>query len=91
MKKILRNAIRCNHCGAIIESRYRHDFVTCPCGCCSVDGGLDYLRRAFGHSMEEDFTELSETTDENIGEEDNLPHVKCLEQEFRGNGVLNNG
>lgn len=39
------NAIKCKCCGDIIESKYRHDFVTCSCGSCSVDGGLDYARR----------------------------------------------
>lgn len=52
MQKIIKNAIQCNLCGDIIESTYRHDFVTCKCGCCSVDGGLDYLRRGFTHSEE---------------------------------------
>ena len=58
MGKIIRNAIRCNLCEDIIESTYRHDFVTCKCGSCSVDGGLDYLRREFAHSKD-DFTEIS--------------------------------
>ena len=44
---IIRNAIRCNICGDEIESKHRHDFVTCKCGACSVDGGHDYLRRYF--------------------------------------------
>lgn len=35
--------------------------VTCSCGCCSVDGGLDYLRRCFKNSQEEDFIDLSRT------------------------------
>lgn len=61
MNKIVRNAIQCKHCGDIIESTYRHDFVTCSCGCCSVDGGLDYLRRGFKHSKDEDFIDLSES------------------------------
>ena len=42
---IIKNAIRCNICGDEIESKHRHDFVTCKCGACSVDGGHDYLRR----------------------------------------------
>ena len=66
MRKITRNAIQCKHCGDIIESTYRHDFVTCSCGCCSVDGGFDYFRRGFVHSPEEDFTDLSETIE--VGE-----------------------
>ena len=45
--KIIRNAIRCNVCGEEIESRHVHDFVTCRCGACSVDGGREYLRRCF--------------------------------------------
>ncbi len=45
--KIIRNAIRCNLCGDEIESKGVHDFVTCSCGACSVDGGHDYLRRCF--------------------------------------------
>ena len=36
-----------NICGDEIESKHRHDFVTCKCGACSVDGGHDYLRRCF--------------------------------------------
>ena len=45
--KIIRNALRCNVCGEEIESRHVHDFVTCRCGACSVDGGREYLRRCF--------------------------------------------
>lgn len=26
MRKIIRNAIRCNHCGDVIESTYRHEY-----------------------------------------------------------------
>lgn len=40
------NAIQCKLCGDVIQSKYRHDFVTCSCGACSVDGGLDYARRS---------------------------------------------
>lgn len=46
-KKIIRNAARCKKCGDVIESKHRHDFVTCSCGALSVDGGKDYLKRAF--------------------------------------------
>ena len=45
MAKIIKNAIQCKKCGDIIESTNVHDFVTCSCGACSVDGGHDYLRR----------------------------------------------
>jgi len=33
------NAARCRRCKDTIESRHRHDFVTCSCGAISVDGG----------------------------------------------------
>lgn len=36
MKKIIRNRIKCNLCGDIIESKNRHDFVECKCGSCLV-------------------------------------------------------
>ena len=44
---IIRNAARCRLCGDEIESRHRHDMVTCKCGSVSVDGGTAYLRRSF--------------------------------------------
>lgn len=59
--------IKCNHCGDIIESKHIHDFVTCSCGRCSVDGGHEYLKRCF--STKEDYTEMSVAElveDENI-------------------------
>ena len=55
---ILRNAIQCKICGDIIESVSVHDFKTCSCGACSVDGGHDYLRRC-AKSLD-DFIDLSE-------------------------------
>lgn len=58
---IIRNAIQCKKCGDIIESTYRHDYKTCSCGACSVDGGYDYLRRDFKN--EDDCVELSKVAD----------------------------
>lgn len=58
MRRILKNAIQCKHCGDVIESKSRHDYKSCSCGRVSVDGGLDYLRR--GNHSKEDFEELSE-------------------------------
>jgi hypothetical protein len=46
-KKILKNSIQCLECGDIIESKNRHDYVSCKCGNVSVDGGTDYLKRGF--------------------------------------------
>ena len=59
MDKIIRNAIRCNICGDEIESTFTHDYKTCACGACAVDGGFDYLRRTY--KEEGCYTELSET------------------------------
>lgn len=64
MQKILRNAIRCRHCGDVIETTFRHHFVTCSCRYCSVDGGYDYMRRSFKNSKA-DYEELSETIEVN--------------------------
>ena len=64
MEKIIRNRIRCKLCGDILESEHRHDFKTCKCGACSVDGGHFYLRRAWDPqkgSREDIIEELSET------------------------------
>lgn len=58
MKKIIVNKIRCKKCGDIIESKSRHDFVTCKCGKVSLDGGHDYIRRC-ADSLD-DYEELSE-------------------------------
>ncbi len=64
MEKIIKNAIRCKKCGDVIESKTVHDMVTCKCGCCSVDGGKQYIRRSFTNSIEEDYEELSEIIDD---------------------------
>ena len=58
MGRILRNAVKCNHCGNVIESESLHDFVRCSCGRVAVDGGKDYLRCVFHEDA--DFTEMSE-------------------------------
>jgi hypothetical protein len=44
MKKLIRSIYQCKECGDIIESKHRHDFVTCQCGNLNIDGGLDYTR-----------------------------------------------
>ena len=59
--KIIKNMIRCKKCGDIIESTHRHDFVTCTCCACAVDGGHDYLRRV---GNMEDWEDLSEWSDD---------------------------
>ena len=42
---IRRNSAICLKCNEEIESKHRHDFVSCGCGSIFVDGGRDYLRR----------------------------------------------
>lgn len=44
---IVRNRARCTRCSTVLESRHRHDFVSCACGN-FVDGGSWYLRRGLG-------------------------------------------
>lgn len=65
-RRITKNAIQCKLCGDIIESTYRHHFVTCRCGACSVDGGYDYLRR--GYASEDCFIDLSVVEEDNNGQ-----------------------
>lgn len=62
MRKIVKNIIKCTHCGEIIESTNVHDFKFCSCGSVAIDGGHDYLRRCFKTSQD-DFEELSEYID----------------------------
>ena len=44
---IFRNSAKCLKCGHEIESKHRHDYVSCKCGAIAVDGGHDYLRRSY--------------------------------------------
>ena len=62
--RILRNVARCNACGEVVESRHRHDFVSCACGETSVDGGREYLRRVYGAKG---YTEMSEHEGDDAG------------------------
>ena len=59
MEKIVKNMIKCNKCGDILESIHTHDFKFCKCGAVAVDGGKEYLSRSFINSKN-DYTELSE-------------------------------
>ena len=44
--------LKCKKCGDIIVSKSVHDFRTCKCGACYIDGGFDYTRIGF-KSMDE--------------------------------------
>ena len=68
MQRIIRNAIKCNFCGQIIESKYRHEFKRCRCGRVAVDGGHDYLRRVY--QKESDFTDISVVSKEQKKEQE---------------------
>ena len=59
--KIIKNQIKCNHCGDVIESYSVHDFKFCSCEKVAVDGGKEYLRRL---GYKEDWEELSITEDD---------------------------
>ncbi|MBR4514572.1 MAG: hypothetical protein IKO61_06765 [Lachnospiraceae bacterium] len=59
--KIIHNRIKCLKCGDVIESFTVHDFKSCSCGACFVDGGKEYLRRLGNRG---DWEELSETVEE---------------------------
>lgn len=66
MEKLIRNRAKCLNSGDIIESTYRHDFVTCICGNLSVDGGLDYARWMAKDFLKfEDLCEYEKIDDEN--------------------------
>ena len=57
----MRNRAKCAKCGDIIESTYRHEYVSCKCGAIFVDGGNDYWR--YG-GEEEDFIRLKDDEEE---------------------------
>lgn len=69
--KIIKNAVECAYCHAVIESKYRHDFVEHACdgmkafrepgAFIAVDGGKDYLKRC-GYMA--DMIERSESGEE---------------------------
>ena len=65
MRKIIKNAIQCKLCGEIIESTDRHQYVTCKCGACAVDGGHDYLRRCGNLEDWEELSKAEKVMDDN--------------------------
>lgn len=59
---VVSNKCQCRHCGDIIESKHRNDFVSCKCGAIFTDGGKSYIRR--GAKDPSDIIDLSETYEE---------------------------
>lgn len=37
-------AIECPSCGDIVFSRANHDYRSCTCGKCAIDGGFEYIK-----------------------------------------------
>ena len=59
---VVLNKCQCRKCGDVIESKHRHDFVSCKCGAIFTDGGKSYIRR--GAADLNDIIDLSETYEE---------------------------
>jgi len=76
-----RNIAKCALCQDIIESTFRHHFITCNCGAISLDGGDDYQR---GVGEPKNFLQLSE---EEIAAWDSVPTGR-LEGWLYMNGVI---
>lgn len=62
--RIVHNRIRCLKCGGVIESVTVHDYRTCSCGACAVDGGKAYLRRCGNIGDWEDNSEIVHVDEE---------------------------
>ncbi len=59
--------IRCLRCKTVIQSKYRHDFVSCDCpswekGKIAVDGGGDYLKISEGRFAEWEYVDVDRTS-----------------------------
>ena len=51
----------CAKCQGMMESKYRHDFVWCPCGKSFLDGGDEYFRAGgFTHGVPDDLMTAEE-------------------------------
>ena len=55
----------------MIESKTGHDFATCSCGKCGVDGGLEYFRRAAETMLEKLILDIERTV---INAEENISY-----------------
>lgn len=87
--KISRNKVKCLSCNEVIESKYTHDFQTCSCGSCSVDGGLSYVRvLAQDFSMVEYQTEYRQPTYQEINEQ--IEEFKKFTDEWKDSAYWTN-
>lgn len=55
---IYSNALKCLLCNQIIRSTNKHDYVTCKCGECSVDGGSWYCKYSGNPKNMESLSEM---------------------------------
>ena len=70
--------LRCNLCQDIISSVHVHDFETCKCGKCSIDGGDDYVKVCYHNQT--DFEILPKSKPFKSGDK-----VKCINHWVGGN------
>lgn len=61
------NKCQCALCLDIIESKHRHEFVSCKCGAIFTDGGKSYIRR--GAKDLDNIIDLSETYEQDYESE----------------------
>ena len=61
---IIANRAQCAICKTIVESTFRHDFVSCVCGAIAVDGGRAYLRRVGNPNAIIELSEVRQPTEE---------------------------
>lgn len=93
-KILVRNAVKCLVCNEVLESKHRHDFVSCKCSNeCFTDGGLVYQRiGAKELDLVESLAEYEELTE---GEyQDRLDRVKkhrevVLQQRINNGEMVN--
>ena len=60
VKKLIKNKWKCLKCNDIVESKHRHDYVTCKCGEMSIDGGTSYIRLIGDLDMMQDMSEYAD-------------------------------
>lgn len=60
MSRIIVNRIKCLKCGDIITSESVHDYKSCFCGACAVDGGKEYLKRCGDQADWEELSKVEE-------------------------------
>lgn len=65
---IIRNSAKCLECNTEIESKHRHDYVTCACSKVHVDGGTDYIKRGVAADAKWEDTSIARNAEEVLAE-----------------------